>query len=252
MTRHAHTVVPTRGVRLTQEPTATIVPVYVWEFPVRLSHWLIVLSIFVLSFTGYSLGRPFISVAGQAKDHFATGTMRAVHFYAATVFGVAVIMRLYWMFFSRNRFASWRQFIPTTRRRWQKFWHVLRFYLFLSHDSPMTVGHNPLAGLTYTFVFALYVMMMLTGLGIYAPETHLGSPLRLLAFLAPMFGGLQMSRWLHHIGMWLLLGFFVHHLASALLVSRLEHNGILDSIFSGFKYLNVSHYYQDQKDHQHK
>ena len=37
-----------------------IVRVYVWQIPVRISHWLIVLSIAVLSFTGFYLYDPFI------------------------------------------------------------------------------------------------------------------------------------------------------------------------------------------------
>lgn len=250
MSPHAprHVVIPQRGVKLTEVPHATITPVYVWEFPVRLSHWAIVLSIFTLSFTGYAIGRPFLTVPGEAVNHFATGTMRAIHFYAATVFGVAVIMRLYWMFASRNRFAHWHQFIPTTRRRWKKFAQVLKFYLFLSKEPPMTVGHNPLAGLTYTVVFATYLLMMVTGLGLYGASAHVDSPLRLWGIVPAWFGGLQTTRWIHHVGMWMLLGFFVHHLASALLVSRVERNGILDSIFSGWKYLDAGHYYQDQKD----
>ena len=34
--------------------------VYVWELPVRLTHWLNFLTIIVLCFTGYYISRPFI------------------------------------------------------------------------------------------------------------------------------------------------------------------------------------------------
>ena len=37
--------------------------------------------------------------------------------------------------------------------------------------------------------------------------------------------------------MWLLLGFFVHHLASSILVASIEGNGLLGSIFSGTKFV---------------
>ena len=52
-----------------------------------------------------------------------------------------------------------------------------------------------------------------------------------------MWSGLQQARWVHHVGMWLLLGFFVHHLYSAVLASVVEKNGILESIFTGYKWV---------------
>ena len=72
--------------------------VYVWELPVRLTHWVLFFSILVLAATGYYIGNPFISVPGAAKDHFVMGTVRAVHFYAAIVFALAVLVRIYWLF----------------------------------------------------------------------------------------------------------------------------------------------------------
>ena len=34
-----------------------------------------------------------------------------------------------------------------------------------------------------------------------------------------------MARWIHHVVMWLLLGFTVHHVYSAVLVAIIEKNG---------------------------
>jgi len=61
--------------------------------------------------------------------------------------------------------------------------------------------------------------------------------MRVWAFLLPLFGGAAGARWLHHVVMWLLIGFSVHHVFSALLVSRVEKNGTIESIFSGYKFL---------------
>ncbi|MGB8445479.1 MAG: cytochrome b/b6 domain-containing protein, partial [Pseudolabrys sp.] len=55
----------------------TLEKVYVWELPVRLTHWLLFFSILVLSATGYYIGHPFISVPGAATDHFVMGAVRA-------------------------------------------------------------------------------------------------------------------------------------------------------------------------------
>jgi Ni,Fe-hydrogenase I cytochrome b subunit len=56
-------------------------------------------------------------------------------------------------------------------------------------------------------------------------------------FLLPLLGGAQMARWIHHIAMWFLLGFVAHHIWSAMLVSRIEGMGLIDSLFSGYKFL---------------
>jgi Ni/Fe-hydrogenase 1 B-type cytochrome subunit len=71
----------------------------------------------------------------------------------------------------------------------------------------------------------------------YAPSAEVGSPLRLFASLAPLFGGFQVARWIHHVVMWLLLGFTVHHVYSAVLMASIEKDGTMDSIFVGYKWV---------------
>jgi Ni/Fe-hydrogenase 1 B-type cytochrome subunit len=225
------------AVRGARTETSGLTRVYVWEMPVRLTHWLIALSIFTLAFTGFYIGRPFLVVPGEARWHFVTGTIKAIHFYAAIVFSVSVFSRVAWMFLG-NEYARWRQFVPTTRKRWVELFQTLSFYLFLRRKSPREIGHNPLAGVTYSVVFTLYLVMIATGFAIYSASAALDSPMRAFTFLAPVFGGLQSARWIHHVGMWLLLGFFVHHLASAITMSMVERTGILESIFSGVKFVS--------------
>jgi Ni/Fe-hydrogenase 1 B-type cytochrome subunit len=220
-------------------PSSGLSPVYVWELPVRLSHWLIVLSIGFLTVTGIYIGNPYIKVPGEAGQHFVMGTMKVIHYYAAIVFTLSVLARIVWMFVG-NRRARWHQFLPVTRAGLRGIPGTVAFYLFLRPTPPAFVGHNPVAGATYTVVFLLYLMMVATGLGLYGMSAHVDSPLRFFDSLLGLFGGAQGARWFHHVGMWLLLGFAVHHLASALLVSRVEKNGILDSIFSGYKFLPAS------------
>jgi Ni/Fe-hydrogenase 1 B-type cytochrome subunit len=190
----------------------------------------------VLAATGFAIGHPFLSVPGEARDHFVMGSMKAVHFYAAIAFTVSVLARLWWMF-AGNRWASWRELVPTTAARRRRFVETLRFYTFLRIDAPEEIGHNPVAGVTYLAVYALCLVAIGTGLALYGASADFDSPLRGFAGLATWLGGLQTTRWIHHLVMWLLLGFFVHHLASALLVSSFEGNGLMGSIFSGTKFV---------------
>ena len=208
--------------------------VYVWELPVRLTHWLIVFSILVLSGTGYYIGHPFISVPGQARYHFVMGTMRAVHFYAAIVFTLSVLVRLYWMI-AGNEYARLSQFIPLSRERLLSLWHTFEFYSFLRRDPVEYPGHNALAAASYGFIQLVYLVMVATGLALYTAIASANSPFQVFQFLIPLFDGLQMARLIHHIGMWIILVFVVAHLYFITLASIIERNGTIDSIFCGYK-----------------
>jgi len=217
-------------------PEVQLERVYVWQWPVRLSHWLIVASIAVLAATGIYIGNPFLPVPGEATRHFVMGTVKTVHFGAAIVFTVAVIARVIWMF-GGNPYARWYQLLPVSRKRLRGIWNTLAFYLFLKRDSPAFVGHNPLAGLVYVGVFGLYFVMIATGFGLAGAQASVGSLLAACAPMAEWFGGLQMARFIHHICMWLLIGFAAHHVWSAFLIGVVERSGLMDSIFSGYKVL---------------
>jgi len=209
-------------------------PTYVWDRVVRVTHWTIFLSMVVLAVTGIYLGRPFLAAPGPAKAHFLTGWAKVLHAYAAIAFTLAVLSRILWMIVGPRR-SNWRQFVPVSKRRWLDMQKTFLFYIFLRPRPPSTRGHNPLAGATYVVVFVLYLVMILTGLALYSIGAR--SYMQFFQFLLPLFHGAQTARWLHHVTMWLLIGFVVHHVYSAWLTARVEKNGAIDSMFSGYKFL---------------
>jgi len=216
-------------------PRPGLEPVYVWQLPVRLAHWLLFFSIVVLAATGYYIGHPFISVAGPAREHFVMGSVRSVHLYASIVFTLATLVRIYWAF-AGNRYARWSELIPVSAQRWRSFGQAALFYSFLSRKSVDYLGHNALAGLTYAGIFAVYFVMMATGFALYTVYAPLHSPMQLFGALIPLFDGLQVARLIHHIGMWVILIFAVAHVYFPVLYSIIERNGVFDSIFSGYKF----------------
>jgi Ni/Fe-hydrogenase 1 B-type cytochrome subunit len=215
---------------------AEIVRVYVWEVPVRVTHWLIALSILVLSVTGFYIGRPFVIVPGPAGQSFTMGWMKVIHAYASYVFIIAVMTRIIWMF-TGNKYSRWDKFIPVHRSRIHGIWPTLKFYLFALRKPPGFVGHNPVAGATYTLVFGLYFVAIATGLMLRGADADPGSTLRWFTSWSPLIGGLYVARWIHHVVMWLLLGFAVHHVYSSVLMSTIEANATVESIFSGYKFV---------------
>ena len=211
--------------------------VYVWDLVVRFSHWIIMLAIFTLAITGIYIGKPFLIPSGPADEQFVMATMKTVHFYAAIIFALTVAARIAWMFVG-SYYARWHQFVPVGRRRRGDVFRMLKFYTLISKKPPLNVGHNPLAGMTYVAVFGLYLTMIFTGFALYSVSAV--GYMQWWEWLLPILGGPQMARWIHHLAMWFLLGFFAHHIWSAILVSRVEGVGLIDSMFSGYKFLPKS------------
>src|ERR1700687_2137557 len=98
------------------EPAFPTVRVYVWELPVRVSHWFIFLPIVVLSFTGYYIHNPFI--VAKSSTTYLMATMRFIHVVAGFVFLSAFLLRLYW-FFKGNSWSNWRAVVPVRRPPWR-------------------------------------------------------------------------------------------------------------------------------------
>jgi Ni/Fe-hydrogenase 1 B-type cytochrome subunit len=213
-----------------------LVRVYVWEWPVRLTHWLTAYAILILACTGLYIGHPFIVASGPAGQHFVMGWAKTIHSYTAIVFALSVVSRVIWMFVG-NTYSRWDKFIPVTRRRLVGLVQSLRYYLFQLRQPPGFVGHNPLAGFTYLFVFLLFLMMITTGLALYNVSAPVSSPFRVFHFLLPLWGGAQTARWFHHLGMWLILAFAIHHVYSAVLMSQVEARGTVESMASGYKFV---------------
>jgi Ni/Fe-hydrogenase 1 B-type cytochrome subunit len=164
------------------------------------------------------------------------GWVKVIHGYTAYVFIVAVLARVLWMF-TGNKYARWDKFFPVHRSRYRGLWPTTKFYLFALRKPPGFVGHNPVAGATYLLVFGLYFLAIGTGIVLRGAAGGPGSLLHGFASLEWVVGGLQNVRWIHHIVMWLLLGFAVHHVYSAILMTTVEANGTMESIFSGYKFV---------------
>ncbi|MSM40386.1 MAG: Ni/Fe-hydrogenase, b-type cytochrome subunit [Geobacter sp.] len=205
---------------------------YVWEIPVRATHWVNVLSIAVLTLTGIYIGSP--ATLGATPSDYVMGWVRFVHFTAAYLFAVSVASRIYWAF-RGNRYASWREFFPIlTPAGRRNMLATFRYYTFLCKKGPQPVGHNALAGTTYALVFVLYLVMIVTGFTLYAEHAPLGTMHKLTGWLLVLFSN-QTLRLTHHCVMWLLIGFAIHHVYSAWLMDVKERGGVMSSMFSGYK-----------------
>lgn len=203
---------------------------YVWQVPVRLTHWVNVLAILILSLTGFYVGNPVLG-----GSVFLMAWVRGVHRITAYAFIASLALRTYWAF-AGNRWASWRELFPYFWRDGRRGTvRTFLYYTFLRRQPPGAVGHNPLAGVAYSAVVALMFLEVVTG---FALQSLGSTGWRTVAF-GWVFSllGQQSVRLVHHMIMWLLLGFMVHHVYSSLLMDAEEKNGLMTSIFSGYKFV---------------
>lgn len=216
-----------------KQPAPDHVRLYVWEWPVRCSHWLLVFTIISLSITGYYMHAPYVAARGRTA--YVMGTMRFVHVVSGFVFLSALMIRGVW-FFIGNRWSRWDQYIPTTRKRWKQLIAVGKYYAFLAWSPVRFIGHNPMAGAAYAAVYAMVIAEVVTGLVLLSQTVHSS----ILIFLVGWIPALLDIQWLRETHFLLMFGFwmfFLHHIYTAILVSVEEENGLMDSIFSGYKFV---------------
>ncbi len=216
-----------------KRPAHGQVRVYVWEWPVRFAHWIIFTTIVSLSITGYYMHSPFIVPHGRTA--YVMGTMRFVHLLSGFAFLGAVLIRVVWMFIG-NQWSRWDQFIPTTKKRFKDIVETAKYYGFMTWSPTPHIGHNAMAGAAYAAVFGMAVVEILTGLALYS--RILGN--RTLSFFVGWIPRVLDIQWLREIHFLVMFGFwmfFIHHLYTAILVSVEEENGVMESIFSGYKFV---------------
>lgn len=206
---------------------------YIWELPVRISHWVNVVSIVMLSITGILIGNPvFIDMSEGA---YMMGWIRFIHFVFAYAFAVSVIVRMIWSICG-NCYAGWREYFPFfSKAGRQEMKDVLTYYTFRNKHAPETTGHNPMAATAYFGLFLLYWFMILTGFAMYAEHAPGGTMYTLLKPVYLIFTTQQMHLY-HHIVMYLIIGFVINHIYSAWLMDIKEKGGEISSMFSGYKF----------------
>lgn len=210
---------------------------YIWEFPVRFTHWINAFCILILSITGYYIGNPFI--LAHSSNEYIMGWMRFFHFTTAYVFLMSVIIRIYWSFMG-NRFASFKEFFPVTKKQRRDFIQAALFYLLIKKEPPYVAGHAPTASITYFILFLMFIFEIASGFTIYSVGktgpiwTILSGGLLNIMYLPTI-------RQFHHLIMYVILIFVPIHIYATWYMDPHEKNGLVSSMFSGFKFLDKEH-----------
>jgi Ni/Fe-hydrogenase 1 B-type cytochrome subunit len=220
--------------------------VYLWEWPIRAMHWAAVTAIVVLVVTGFYIGAPYFTTSGEASSHFLMGRMRFLHFAAAGVLVATAIIRLYWLF-AGNEFERWRALFPVHKQDWVHLWQQVKFYLMIQPEkAPQYLGHNPLQQLSYTALYGVAAIQVMTGFAMYGQSRPGGLWYTAFGWVVPLLGGIQVVHFVHHVLTWVFLIFFPIHLYLALRADILERTGTISSIVSGGRFVRTDVEYVDQ------
>jgi Ni/Fe-hydrogenase 1 B-type cytochrome subunit len=222
---------------LSLPPGAKKVPEYVYQWPVRLWHWITMLAIIALFVTGFMIGRPPPSIGGEASDHFMFGYIRMIHFSAGYILAVAFVARIY-MAITGNEHARQLFMIPFWDPRW--YGDVLSqvsYYLFLNKEPRVFLGHNPLAQAGMFFMFLLPVILIIvTGLALFAEGAGMGSwQYQWFGWILAVPGGSFAIHTVHRITMWLIVLFSMIHIYLCFREDIMSEHTVVSTMVSGWR-----------------
>ena len=243
-------VIPEEVAEATHIPHPEALPeyrwVYLWKWPLRVTHWISAITITVLIFTGFYIGAPYFTTWGEPSSHFLMGWARFLHFSAAALIVAAAILRVYWLF-AGNKWARWNALLPVRAEDWRNLWRTVKYYLLVRQEwMPHYLGHHPLQQLSYTFIYLVVIVQMVTGFAMYGLSDPGGFFHTMTSWVGPLFGGIQTVRFVHHALTWLLITFIPLHVYFAFRADVVDREGEMSSIFSGGRFVRSDIKFEDE------
>ncbi|MEN6373744.1 MAG: Ni/Fe-hydrogenase, b-type cytochrome subunit [Smithella sp.] len=205
-----------------------------WSVAIRINHWAMAISIFVLIATGFYIADPFTVGAGETINKFLMGDMRFIHILFGMILFFLFLWRIYLAFFSKFH-ADWKDFfafmdIKATIKQ-------IRFYLLIEKEAPEHKWlYGPLQSLAYAGLLFMVLVIVVTGLILMGAGYHAGLTALLYKLVRPvenMMGGLATVRFIHHVFTWFFILFIVVHMYMAFWYDAILQRGTISSMISG-------------------
>ncbi len=221
--------------------TCSVTPVYVWEVPVRIFHWVNAIALVVLAVTGYLIGNP-PALLTQQEAYFGYwfGWVRFLHLASAYFFLFNWVFRIFWAFVG-NSYARWDNFIPMTKAQWDEIVCVIKVDLLQMVCGPIkSVGHNALASTIYLVLFVASLFQILTGFALLDPMSQSLIP-NLFSWFGVFFESEMTLRFWHHATLWFFILFVITHIYLVIYHDYVEARGVISSIVGGWKFIFNKH-----------
>ncbi len=164
----------------------------------RVLHELRMTSIVLLIITGFYIHRPFMADGGG----FLMSLMRGVHFFAAGVLIIIVLLRILGTFFGPYR--DWPSFILKGEDL-KLMPKVIAYYLHLGPMPDITRKYNSVQMVTYIVLLFLVIFQIISGFALQYPDGWLSW------FNYGLFGNEINTRIAHYIITWLFAIFLIIH-----------------------------------------
>ncbi len=163
--------------------------------PRRIYHWINLISIAVLAFTGWYIHAPF------ATDVLKMGMMQSLHFIFVWVFTINFGLRLWFAFFGKA--GDWKVYLKPWENNDSLAW-TLRHYL-LFQPCPGKRKCRVLQRASYVVIALFYIVQIVSGFQLYWPDNQT------LSLITVVSGGLAMVRKVHLLLMWFFVSFAILH-----------------------------------------
>jgi Ni/Fe-hydrogenase b-type cytochrome subunit len=220
---------PIQPVAKAEEP-ALVRAAYEHPLPIRITHWVNAISLFVLVASGLRIFRAFPSFGPKIPEKVLLDIPKSLtlggwlggalqwHFTFMWFFAVSGVVYVAYQIVS----GHYRTMLFTPRDI-PGVWPMARHYFFFGPKPPATGQYNPLQKLAYTSAIAFGVLALLTGIVLYKPAQF--------SWLAFLFGGFHLTRLWHFAAMCGFLAFIPGHLIMVVLHGWANFY----SMFSGWK-----------------
>ena len=208
---------------------------YLFSPWLRMFHWTMVVCMFLLFWTGIYIGNPwFMNMFGLDETFgiMSMRTIRRIHIFAGFVLAGVFILRVYGAILNPGD-----RLFPKVRQKlfWTGITDTILHYLFIPHKNEKIYLRNSLARISYTGIYTLIFIEIVTGLAMYlpvTPNTFLALVFMPVNYLLGEYG----THVVHHIVAWGLAVFAFLHVYMAFRSDITEDNGEVSSMVSGYKY----------------
>lgn len=191
-------------------------PVYEHPWPVRLTHWINAVALFVMVGSGLQIFRAFPSFGAKIPQHDLLHWPKAFALGGWLAGGLQWHLTFMWIYVGSGFFyiayevasGNYRQVLFTPSDA-PGVWPMVKHYFFFGPKPMVREVYNPLQKLAYTSAVVLGVLSVLTGLAVWKPVQ--------LSWLAWMMGGFHYARIWHFVVMWAILAFIFGHIVMVVL-----------------------------------
>lgn len=201
-----------------------------WNLAYIIDHWVRVVAMIVLIFTGLYIEMPFIK---GGPDSFVMAWMRFFHFVAAYAFVLGLVVRVY-LAFRSTFYADWKDF--NVIEAIKNVPDIAMYYLFIKGSHKDYRKYNPLQALSYLFTGVMIILSALTGFAIYHGKVFGLIPAPgAFQWVNTLLGGESYTRIWHILIMWYFIIFMLVHVYMSAIASLVNKDHTFSSIFTGYK-----------------